>query len=184
LFAVDTCNNARIPRSWSRVARLLPRRCPHCRIRRLHRSSLIYRRPDFEQNCQRQPAHKPIHCPFRVLKNYFLGKGKGSNQTERTAVCETSDRGNCEKVRMWESQGADQTMFSSCRCISIVKFWKKPDKFSVVDRHRIDADLDPTFHFNPDPDPGTTHVGKPEWQFTQFYLSTQCHRCHNFQYFG
>ncbi len=62
---------------------------------------------------------------------------------------------------------------------------------SVVDRvdpdpiFYFDADLDP----NPDPSWIYTQVGKKffysqQWQSTLFYLSHQCHRFHNFQYFG
>jgi hypothetical protein len=61
-----------------------------------------------------------------------------------------------------------------------------------VDRPRYDADPDPTFNFDtdpdPDPSPSITHLRKSEkcfdfcsqqCQLTLFYLSRQCHRCHN-----
>jgi hypothetical protein len=61
----------------------------------------------------------------------------------------------------------------------------------------FDSDPQPTFHFdaeqNPDSDstPSFTYVGKSDFfyiysqqcQFTLFYLSRQCYRCHNFQFF-
>ncbi len=66
-----------------------------------------------------------------------------------------------------------------------------------MDRHRFEADPNPSFHFDADPDPAPdpdatpSYVGKSDFyfysqqcQFTLFHLSLQCHRSHNFQYFG
>ncbi len=51
---------------------------------------------------------------------------------------------------------------------------------SVVD---FDADPDSTFHFDPDPTPSFTHVGKKLLSLTTV-LYRQFHWCHYFQYFG
>ncbi len=50
-----------------------------------------------------------------------------------------------------------------------------------MDRHLVDADPDPTFHFDADPDlypdrnPGFTHVGKTELIFTFIHSIASLH---------
>jgi hypothetical protein len=46
---------------------------------------------------------------------------------------------------------------------------------SVVDRHRVDADPDPAFHFDGDPDPTSsyTQVGKTEFFLTFIHSSAR-----------